>query len=258
MKKTVLIALAIALGLLMVPGVANEKLIATATENNTVVEEEDADVEEEDTGDVVVSASGETVASSIATSNTSSTQVALTTPSGTLNAVAGVPSGQSALLHVENSQCGPLARQAVNNAAISAGGTVVSILELDLQILNTKGIWEGEKVTTLSAPVEFKISAPEGVDGNTNDFAMVRLHDGVTTILPDQDDDPATITFTTDRFSVYAVIAAPKGTFKAYRAASTKVKDSVPKTGDSLPIALPLAAAACLTASVVIFRKKSV
>ncbi len=271
MKKSALaMMLAVALGLLVVPGVSGTSLVATATGNNTsvgshtssgnntvVASASEEEEEEEATNDVVTAANGEAVVSSIPTSNTSNVQVAMVTPAGTLKSLAGIQNGIE--LRVENSQCGPLARQAVTDAAISAGGNLVSILELDLLILNDSGNFVGDRVTTLSAPVEFTISVPEGVDPAANDFAMVRLHDGVTTILPDTDDDPNTITFSTDRFSVYAIISGPKGAFDSYKAGvKTAVKDSVPKTGDSIPAALPLAAAACLSAAAIVSRKKTV
>lgn len=252
MKKLTILALALALSLSV------SSTFATTVRASSITGSANSSSEgDDDANDTVVSESGEVIVSSIATSNNTATQVALVTSGDTLNALAGVGAGQGIVLNVENSQCGPLARQAVTSAAISAGGSIASILEIDLQLLNANGIWEGDTVSTLSAPVEFKISAPSDVDAAQYDFALVRLHDGKTTILPDQDNDPSTITFTTDKFSVYAVIYAPKGAFNAYKTSQTGVKDSVPKTGDSLPPALPLSAVACMAVAMVLLKKRT-
>ena len=64
---------------------------------------------------------------------------------------------------------------------------------------------------------------------------MLRLHDGVVTVLKDLDNDPNTVTFETDSFSDYALAyqeaaaTTPTPTPTAKPSAS-----NTPKTGDSL------------------------
>lgn len=200
---------------------------------------DDEDNSGDSINDIVTSSSGEVMKSAAAANVTSSIPAVVRTSQADLSAAAagavgGLKEGQYAMVNIGDSQCGELARQAVTNAASSVNGKVASYLEITLDICK-----EGEaplNVTQLSSAVEFTLGTPADIDGNQYDFAVVRLHgDGRVDILPDLDSDPATITFQTDRFSVYAVIYGPKGSFKS------SGKDNVPKTGDSAIPAVPFA-----------------
>ena len=213
----------------------------------------------------VTNSLGETLVSSIGTVNTSSSvsSVAMATSRTNVNAAAGLTSdmaaaGQSVILTVADSQCGELARQAIQNAAASLRSSVAAILEIDLDIYQANGALERE-VTQLSSPVQIVISTPSNVENPANyDFAIVRIHDGVVDILPDLDNDSQTITFATDRFSVYAVIYGEKGSFDAFAASAAGVRDSVPKTGETYPVVIPFALTGIALAgvAVVLGRKK--
>lgn len=208
-------------------------------------------------------AGGQVVTSTIAGANASADvkNVAVVTPKASINAAAGLnadrlAAGESIYLTVEKSLCGEKARQAVTDAASSINAKVATILEIDLNILNKQGIKQG-KVSELSAPVEMVLSTPEGFDGKTYDFAVIRIHDGKTDILPDMDTNPDTITFATDRFSVYAISYGAKGSFDAFKASAKGVKDSVPKTGEASVAVLPfLAAGMAFAAAALVIRKK--
>lgn len=217
----------------------------------------EAEDETDDTEDRnVITAAGETLNSAAEIDANASIPVVLRTPQSTVNAavsnaVGGLKEGQKVMATVRDSACGELARQAVTNAASSVNGKVAAYLEITLDICDRDG-GVVQNVEQLSAPIEFTMAAPEGIDGNQCDFAVVRLHgDGKVDILPDQDSDPATITFRTDRFSTYAVIYGNKGAFKVTG------KDSVPKTGDGTIPVLPFAAAGtmCAAAAVTLRRK---
>ena len=213
----------------------------------------------------VTNSLGETLVSTIGTVNTSSSvsSVAMATSRTNVNAAAGLTSdmaaaGQSVILTVADSQCGELARQAIQNAAASLRSSVAAILEIDLDIYQANGALERE-VTQLSSPVQIVISTPSNVENPANyDFAIVRIHDSVVDILPDLDNDSQTITFATDRFSVYAVIYGEKGSFDAFAASAAGVRDSVPKTGETYPVVIPFALTgiALAGAAVVLGRKK--
>ncbi len=214
------------------------------------------DESEDNANDTVTTSSGETLTSSAAINATAFIPAVVRTPQGAVtaaaaSAVGGLEEGQYVTATVGDSQCGELARQAVTNAASSVNGKVAAYLEITLDICDPKG-GVVRNVEQLSTPIEFTLAAPEGIDGSQYDFAVVRLHgDGKAEILPDLDNDPATITFQTDRFSVYAVIYGNKGAFGG------SGKDSVPKTGDrAIPI-LPFAAAGavCAVAATVLRRK---
>lgn len=295
MKRKVLTALAIAIALVVTPVGGQFVTMVTASSNNSVTNsgnntqttpDDNNDADNENTSDnnasdnaasntnaggatgadaytgaaiTVTSSNGATVTSSVPTVNTSNIgSVALTTTRSAVNAAVGftaamAEAGQRVNLTVANSQCGPVAREVISNAAASVNATIAEWLEIDLDIVDREG-WMVNEITELSAPIEIAISTP-AIDNAANyDFAVIRLHNGQATVLPDLDSDPATITFKTDRFSVYAVVYGAKGSFDAFKTAA--VKDSVPKTGDAMPMAAPMAVAGVAFAVAAVVLKK--
>ena len=117
--------------------------------------------------------------------------------------------------------------------------------------LKIHGRADSPTVTELSAPIRLKLDVPESIDGNKYDFAVVHLHNGEAAILPDLDGNPETVTIASDRFSAYAVIYAPKGQLKG-------VKDSVPKTGDTIPAAATVCFISVAGTAAVLNKKKRV
>lgn len=220
---------------------------STATGNNSV-----SSSSEEDTDDVVVTTSGEAVVSETPTQVTGGvTSAAITTETSTINAaVGGVNTGEYVNVSVSNSQCGPEARKMVNAAANSVGAEIAAVLDIFVDVVNQNGV-PSKNVTELSAPIEFKVSAPEDIDGNVYDFAVIRIHDGQATILPDVDNDPTTVTFRTDKFSVYALIYDEKGAFD-----DLKAKDGVLKTGDTTIPVWPFLAVSVVAASAALTLRK--
>ena len=94
-------------------------------------------------------------------------------------------------------------------------------------------------VTQLSKAVKITLAIPESLLGGKT-YAVVRVHDGKAEILADIDDDPATITFLTDKFSAYAVVyvedeiaTPPDDTTKPD---DTTDNDVPPATGSTLPV----------------------
>lgn len=94
---------------------------------------------------------------------------------------------------------------------------------LYLDITLTKQFAEGNNIfvegviTETEEPIEIKITLPEELtkveSGKTRIYKVVRIHDGVTTIL-DAEFDAATktLTFKTDAFSMYSVVYADEAT----------------------------------------------
>lgn len=172
--------------------------------------------------------------STIAVTNPTGYSVLVTTPVQDIARAAGLKSGEELVAVVEGAY-GPLAEQLINSTAASANAKVAYICVITLHVYGRDGF---PAVTELSAPIHLQMGVPESIDGNKYDFAVVRLHNGGAAILPDLDGNPETVTIASDRFSAYAVIYTPKGQLKG-------VKDSVPKTGDTIPAAIPSAAAVC-------------
>lgn len=50
------------------------------------------------------------------------------------------------------------------------------------------------------------INVPEALLATGRTFSIVRVHDGIVTVLKDEDSDPNTITFSTNQFSTYAIV----------------------------------------------------
>lgn len=204
----------------------------------------------------VTTSAGTTVESTVYVDNSVfGIPTAVTTPAGQLAAAAGLKNGE-AVIPEFTFFVGDGAKQALTNAAIARGAKMAYAFDLTMNLTGRDGT---DKVTELTAPVTFVMAAPADIDGNTYDFAILRAHDGVVSILPDLDSDPATITFATDRFSAYAVVYAEKGVLNT---TANTAKDSVPKTGDELPAAVPMTATVCLAAvamtAVALNKKKRV
>ncbi len=62
-----------------------------------------------------------------------------------------------------------------------------------------------EKVTELPTTMEVIMQIPKDIYKSGKTYSVLRVHNGELKVLPDLDDDPETITFRTDRFSVYAI-----------------------------------------------------
>ena len=76
---------------------------------------------------------------------------------------------------------------------------------LNIEILKTTDNVE-TYVTQLSNEIKLTLTIPEYLRAENRTFAMVRLHDGEATLLEDLDNSPDTITFLSDKFSVYVLV----------------------------------------------------
>ncbi len=151
--------------------------------------------------------------------------------------------------------------EVVEEIAINMGGEALSLWNINF----FRGT--GSNLTPMEElPQEiqlcFQINKDTTIDGHVKnawdtseyEFSIVRVHDGVGTLLKDLDDNPRTLTINTDLFSTYALMVSSPGEVDAYlehyqssdveadttEAPATnntvestgKVLDSVPKTGE--------------------------
>lgn len=65
------------------------------------------------------------------------------------------------------------------------------------------------QVEKTAQPLRLVITIPSEMRSRDRAFAMVRIHDGKADVLPDLDNDVNTLTFETDRFSIYAIVHKP-------------------------------------------------
>lgn len=127
---------------------------------------------------------------------------------------------------------------------------IAVILDMNLVKL-IDGIVSGN-MHQLDKEITMTIDIPKAFLADNRKFSIIRLHDGIAEELPDLDDNPNTVTFTTGKFSLYTLIYedVEEGTVElpendAPDAAITPVIDanktqqaSSPNTGDTVPIAV--------------------
>lgn len=154
---------------------------------------------------------------------------------------------------VEENSVSPVKREQIRNAA--GNRQIAQILDLTIQ-KNNKTKNTVETVSKLFAPIHITIQVPEeyrNVSGR--EFSVIRLHGDTVTVLEDLDDDPNTITISTDEFSLYAlaytdgsgaagtVVSPGTGQNSGNSPASgtsVVVRAATPQTGDTANIAVYL------------------
>jgi hypothetical protein len=101
----------------------------------------------------------------------------------------------------------------ISEAASAIGTSSLNLKALFLDLTLTKTFGDKGTVTNLDQPVSITVSLTTAsglkVSGaSTANYKVVRLHDGVTTVITPDSYNPTTgaLTFKTDRFSTYAVI----------------------------------------------------
>ena len=82
---------------------------------------------------------------------------------------------------------------------------------LDIKLLKTISVngdsaEEPIQITNTDQEICIVITIPEELRKAGRSYAVVRLHEGETTLLDDRDDEPDTLTIATDRFSTYVLV----------------------------------------------------
>lgn len=132
--------------------------------------------------------------------------VAVTTPAADVTAALGLTNGQKpAIIIYDTDQKKSSAAMVSVNAAIEAlgGGELTAVLNVDLGA-KQNGKW----VTLSNGSVAMKAGLPKTAD-TTKTYSVICVQPGgATTILEDQDADPATVTFAVQAgLGMYAIIA---------------------------------------------------
>lgn len=158
-------------------------------------------------------------------------RVSISTPEMTTRLYSGLTWQQISMnigvrLTVGDPVCGPAAFTAFDYMAKSFGGTVVRVVDADLEAYVDN--WCKDIVSTYS-PIRVALEFTSGWD-TTKDYAILSLkEDGSIEVLGDIDANPASITIDTGYFDTFAIVAAPQGTFNAYRVASPVALANLPK-----------------------------
>lgn len=113
---------------------------------------------------------------------------------------------------------------------------------LDISLFKVVGDNQS-RIPETARKIRITIAVPEGLKvlGGVQEYAVIRVHNGEVSILPDLDSDADTITIETDRFSTYVIVyqdraeAAANDSAQNTAAAANQAppKDNEPKTGDS-------------------------
>ena len=141
-------------------------------------------------------------------------------------------------------------KEVLNNGVVGA--------YLDLTLLKKVGSLKEVSVTETAAGVVVKLDIPESLKNTDSSverkYTVVRIHDGVAEALETSCEN-GVITFTTDKFSTYAICYEDVAT-----TGNGQASDNTINTGDVYNIALYVlfAVVSCAGLAFVVLRKKSV
>ena len=93
------------------------------------------------------------------------------------------------------------------------GLTFGTYVDISMFIKIGEGDWNA--ITTTEEPIEIIIGIPEKLQEEGRTYYIIRAHDGEHTFMDDMDNEPGTITVSTDRFSSYAIAYAEAEKTKA-------------------------------------------
>ena len=124
--------------------------------------------------------------------------------------------------------------------------------------IDIKKIIDGKEfdVTQLSSEISLTVAVPDSLKADGRTFAVVRLHDGKADILSDLDKDANTITFKTDKFSVYAIVYADKVP-PAPSKPDSSLSDKSPATGEGDYSLVFMILASAVLGAVCVIRKEN-
>lgn len=200
--------------------------------------------------------------------------VAISTPATFNQAVSltkeQLDAGGYPVLYVNDSQCGPLAKKAFNDAAVAVSGNIGANIEI---LLFKYADNYNQLIGKTAVPVNLTIGIPTSLLSSSREFGVIRLNDnGSTTLLRDLDADSKTLTIATDQFGEFALVYAEKGSFDLYEAglatntpaqttatpvaAAADELDDVPKTGETSPIPYAIAVIVVAAAGIVLINRK--
>ena len=99
----------------------------------------------------------------------------------------------------------------VEDATATVPAADKALVELDTtytvgQYLNIELLVNEAPKTEVSTKVTITIAIPESLLAENRTFSIVHVHDGLVSVLQDEDSDPLTITFSTSKFSTFAIV----------------------------------------------------
>lgn len=88
---------------------------------------------------------------------------------------------------------------------------------VDISMFMRLGEGDWDAVTSTEEPIEVVIGIPKDMQEEGREFYIIRAHEGEHTFLRDLDEEPDTITISTDMFSSYAIAYAAAGADGGHR-----------------------------------------
>lgn len=82
---------------------------------------------------------------------------------------------------------------------------------VDISMFMRIGESDWDTITSTEEPIEVVIGVPEDMREDGREFYIIRAHEGEHTFMHDLDEEPDTITISTDMFSSYAIAYAAAG-----------------------------------------------
>lgn len=126
-----------------------------------------------------------------------------------VNAALGVKDGESAWISISDSTCGEKAMKTVTDVSDSMGAKVAGVLD----IYGSKITKSGKRVDVNhpASGVEYTVGIPASMKTPAGyQLAVLRVYGdkgvGKTDLLKDMDNDPGTVTFSSDKFGVFAFV----------------------------------------------------
>lgn len=126
-----------------------------------------------------------------------------------VNAALGVKNGETAWVSISDSTCGEKAMKTVTEVSESMGAKVAGILD----IYGSKITKSGKRVDVNQpeAGIEYTVGIPASMKAPAGyQLAILRVYGdkgvGKADLLKDMDNDPNTVTFSSDKFGVFAFV----------------------------------------------------
>jgi len=82
---------------------------------------------------------------------------------------------------------------------------------VDISMFMKTGESDWDAITSTGEPIEVVIGIPEDMRKDGREFYIIRAHEGEHTFMHDLDEEPDTVTISTDMFSSYAITYAAAG-----------------------------------------------
>lgn len=134
---------------------------------------------------------------------------AVSSAKSNVNAALGVQSGETSWISISDSTCGEKAMKTVTDVSDSMGAKVAGILDIYGSKITKAG--KRTDIKHPAAAIEYTVGIPASMKAPAGyQIAVLRVYGengiGKADLLKDMDSDPDTVTFSSDKFGVFAFV----------------------------------------------------